>query len=133
MSMSIGVITGFVALGGLGIGYYIINSKNTKSKKLENETIAPYTRPAQERIQFSKVSDNVKTTPTSASNTKQIKTPSKTSNTIRNRNTYDNDDFYPTCHDYGSSSHSSSYDSHSSCDSGSSDSGGCDCGGGGCD
>jgi len=128
MSMSIGVITGFVALGGLGIGYYIINSKNTKSKKLENETIIPYTRPAQERIKFAKVNTDIKTTPISTSITKQTKTPSKTSNTIRNRNTYD-DDFYPVYHDYGSNSHSSSYDSHSSCDSGSSDSGSCDCGG----
>jgi len=130
MSMSIGVITGFVALGGLGIGYYIINSKNTKSKKSEKEIIVPYTKPAQERIKFAKVNTDIKTTPISTSTTKQTKTPSKTSNTIRNHNTYD--DFYPTCHDYGSSSHSSSYDSHSSCDSGSSDSGDCDCGGG-CD
>ena len=126
MSMSIGVITGFVALGGLGIGYYIINSKNTKSKKLENETIAPYARPAQERIKFAKVNTDIKTTPISTSTTKQTKTPS---NTVRSHNTYD-DNFYPTCHDYGSNSHSSSHDSHSSHDSGGSyDSGSCDCGG----
>ena len=128
MSMSIGVITGFVALGGLGIGYYIINSKNTKSKKLENETIAPYARPAQERIKFAKVNTDIKTTQISTSITKQTKTPSKTSKTIHSHNTY-NDDFYPIYHDYGSSSHSSSHDSHSSYDSGSSDSGNCDCGG----
>jgi len=126
--MSIGVITGFVALGGLGIGYYIINSKNTKSKKLENETIAPYARPAQERIKFAKVNTDIKTTQISTSITKQTKTPSKTSKTIHSHNTY-NDDFYPIYHDYGSNSHNSSHDSHSSYDSGSCDSGSCDCGG----
>jgi len=129
MSMSIGVITGFVALGGLGIGYYIINSKNTKSKKSENEIIIPYTRPAHERIKFAKVNTDVKTTPITSSTTKKTKIPSKTSNAIHSHNTYD-DDFYPVYHDYGSNSHSSSHDSHSSYDSGGSyDSGSCDCGG----
>ena len=129
MSMSIGVITGFVALGGLGAWYYIINSKNTISKKSEKEIIVPYTRPAQERIQFAKVNTDVKTTPITSSTTKKTQTPSRSSNTTRNHNTYD-DDFYPVYHDYRSSSHSSSYDSHSSCDSdGSYDSGSCDCGG----
>ena len=123
------VISGLVVLG---VGTLLIHYKN-KSKKLENETIAPYSRPAQERIKFAKVNTDIKTTPISTSTTKQTtkqtKTPSKTSNTIRNRNTYD-DDFYPTCHDYGSGSHSDSHDSHSSCDSGGSyDSGSCDCGG----
>ena len=121
------VISSLVVLSTGGLFVYS-KFKNTKSKKLENEIIVPYTRLIQERIKFAKVNDNVKTTPISTSTTKQTKTPSKTSNTIRNRNTYD-DDFYPTCHDYGSSSHSSSHDSHSSCDSGGCDSGSCDCGG----
>jgi len=129
MSMSIGVITGFVALGVLGAWYYIINSKNTISKKSEKEIIVPYTRPAQERIQFAKVNTDVKTTPITSSTTKKTQTPSRSSNTTRNHNTYD-DDFYPIYHDYGSSSHSSSHDSHSSYDSGGCyDSGSCDCGG----
>jgi len=115
------VISGLVVLG---VGTFLIYYKN-KRKKLENETITPYSRPAQERIKFAKVNTDIKTTPISTSTAKQTKTPSKTSNTICNRNTYD-DDFYPVYHDYGSSSHSSSHDSHSSCDS-SSDSGGCDC------
>ena len=119
MSMSIGVITGFVALGGLGAWYYIINSKNTISKKSEKEIIVPYTRPAQERIQFAKVNTDVKTTPITSSTTKKTQTPSRSSNTTRNHNTYD-DDFYPVYHDYGG-------DSHSSCDSGGSYSGSCDC------
>ena len=109
------VISGLVVLG---VGTLLIHYKN-KSKKLENETIAPYSRPAQERIKFAKVNTDIKTTPISTSTTKQTKTPSKTSNTIRNRNTYD-DDFYPVYHDYGG-------DSHSSCDSGGSYSGSCDC------
>ena len=119
------LISGLVVLG---VGTFLIHYKN-KSKKLENETIAPYVRPAQERIKFSKVNDNIKSTPTSTSSIKQKITPSKSSNTTRNRNTYD-DNFYPVYHDYGSSSHSSSHDSHSSYDSsGSCDSGSCDCGG----
>jgi len=116
------VISGLVVLG---VGTFLIHYKN-KSKKLENETIAPCARPAQERIKFAKVNTDIKTTPISTSTTKQTKTPS---NTVRSHNTYD-DNFYPTCHDYGSNSHSSSHDSHSSHDSGGSyDSGSCDCGG----
>jgi len=128
MSMSIGVITGFVALGGLGIGYYLINSKNnTKNNKSEKEIIVPYTRPARERIQFTKVSTDIKSTPIATSNIKRNSTPSRSSNTTRNHNTYVDDDFYPIYHDYGSSYHSSSHDSHSSYDSGGCDSGSCDC------
>jgi len=156
MSMSIGVITGLIALGGLGVGYYLINSKNTKRKKLENEVIVPYTRPVQERIKFAKVNTNVKNTTITTSNVKKSQIPLRSSNTTRSHNTYDDDDLsllntvmminatdsisdnhnhrshnYSDSHDHGSSSHSSSYDSHSSYDSSSSsssyDSGSCDC------
>ena len=117
------VISGLVFLG-VG-GFFVYSKFKNKKSKIEKEIVIPYTRPTQERIQFSKVSHNIKTTPISTSTTKQTKTPSKT---IHSHNTY-NDDLYPIYHDYGSNSHNSSHDSHSSYDSGSSDSGNCDCGG----
>ena len=121
------VISGLVVLSTGGL--FVYSKFKNKKNEIEKEIVTPYTRPAQERIKFSKVNDNIKSTPTSTSSIKQKITPSRSSNTIRSHNTYD-DNFYPTCHDYGSNSHSSSHDSHSSHDSGGSyDSGSCDCGG----
>ena len=61
------VISGLVVLG---VGTFLIHYKN-KSKKSENETIAPYTRPAQERIKFAKVNTDIKTTPISTSRSEE--------------------------------------------------------------
>ena len=66
------VISGLVVLG---VGTFLIYYKN-KRKKLENETITPYSRPAQERIKFAKVNTDVKTTPITSSTTKKTKIPS---------------------------------------------------------
>ena len=135
----------------IGTGGLLIYYKN-KNKKVEKEIVVPHTRPAQERIQFAKVSANVTKAPITTSNVKQNLTHPRSSNTVRSHNTYDDDlsllntvimvdaidsiadshthrsHSYHDSHDYGSSSHGSSYDSSSSYDSGGNyDSGSCDC------
>jgi len=154
MSMTIGVISGMVALGAFGIGYYLYNSKN---KSIPNSNSKPEIK-VKEIKQKQKVELSQKTyAPLNyvPKNTKP--TPKTTYNSNSNQNRKNNnhveddyllntsigfgiissasDDHDSHKHSYHSShsyhdSHDSGSSSHSSYDSGgSSDSSSCDCGG----